>query len=107
MTETSNHMPKILVVDDDRFFLRQMVDILVDGGFKAQGVISGEQAMELMEDRKFQVIVTDVVDGGPQIPGDRHRCRDEGHVRDRTAAEGAHARQADACYLCQRGAIFR
>ncbi len=61
MTDSNNHMPAILVVDDDRFFLRHMVDILVDGGFKAQGVISGEQAMELMEDRKFQVIVTDVV----------------------------------------------
>jgi len=62
MTDSSNnHRPHILVVDDDRFFLRRMVDILVDGGFKAQGVTSGEQAMELMVDRKFQVIVTDVV----------------------------------------------
>jgi signal transduction histidine kinase/DNA-binding response OmpR family regulator len=54
-------MPNILVVDDDRFFLRQMVDILISGGFNAQGVISGEQAMELLKDHKFHVIVTDVV----------------------------------------------
>ena len=64
MTEsTDNHRPDILVVDDDRFFLRKMVDILSDGGFKAQGVTSGEQAVELMENHKFQVIVTDIVMG--------------------------------------------
>jgi len=61
MTEPSNHKPSILVVDDDRFFLRQMVDILSDGGFNARGVISGEQAMELLETTRFHVIVTDVV----------------------------------------------
>ena len=60
---TDNHRPRILVVDDDRFFLRQMVDILIDGGFKAQGVTSGEQALELLEDNKFKVIVTDIVMG--------------------------------------------
>lgn len=64
MTEsTDNHRPKILVVDDDRFFLRQMVDILSDGGFEVQGVTSGEQAVELLEDNKFKVIVTDIVMG--------------------------------------------
>ena len=61
MTDSSNHSPSILVVDDDRFFLRQMVDILSDGGFRAQGAISGEQAMEMLENGKFHVIVTDVV----------------------------------------------
>jgi len=64
MTESpNNHIPSILVVDDDKFFLRQMVDILSDGSFKAQGVTSGEQAMERLKDHKFQVIVTDVVMG--------------------------------------------
>jgi len=63
MTDSDNHKPNVLVVDDDRFFLRQMVDILSGGGFKAQGVISGEKALELLEDHKFQVIVTDVVMG--------------------------------------------
>lgn len=63
MTDPSNHKPNVLVVDDDRFFLRQMVDILSDGGFKVQGVTSGEQAMEMLEGHKFQVIVTDIVMG--------------------------------------------
>jgi len=64
MTDSpDNNRPSILVVDDDRFFLRQMVDILSDGGFKAQGVTSGEQAVELLENKKFKVIVTDIVMG--------------------------------------------
>ncbi len=63
MTEPDNHKPNILVVDDDRFFLRQMVEILSDGGFKAQGVTSGEKAVEMLVDHKFQVIVTDIVMG--------------------------------------------
>lgn len=61
MADPSNHRPGILVVDDDRFFLRQMVDILSEGGFSARGAASGEQAMELLEKQRFHVIVTDVV----------------------------------------------
>lgn len=61
MTDPTNHSPSVLVVDDDRFFLRQMVDILTDGGFRTHGVFSGEQAMELLDENSFQVIVTDVV----------------------------------------------
>lgn len=63
MTDPSKNKPNVLVVDDDRFFLRQMVDILTEGGFRAQGVASGEEALELLHERKFQVIVTDVVMG--------------------------------------------
>lgn len=61
MTDPSNHRPHVLVVDDDRFFLRQMVDVLTSGGFQAVGVSSGEEAMEVLKQKKFQVIVTDVV----------------------------------------------
>jgi len=61
MTDPSNHKPSVLVVDDDRFFLRQMVDILTVGGCEAEGVTSGEAAVEILENRKFQVVVTDVV----------------------------------------------
>ena len=63
MSEKPDHRPSILVVDDDRFFLRQMVDILTEGGFKTQGVNSGERAMELLKSARFQVIITDVVMG--------------------------------------------
>jgi signal transduction histidine kinase/FixJ family two-component response regulator len=63
MTDPTNNRPSILVVDDDRFFLRHMVDILTEGGFKTKGVASGELAVELMENQKFQVIVTDIVMG--------------------------------------------
>ena len=61
MTDPDNNRPSVLVVDDDRFFLRQMVDILSDGGFKVQGAPSGEKALELLSTTRFQVIVTDVV----------------------------------------------
>ncbi|UCF89395.1 MAG: response regulator, partial [bacterium] len=61
MTDPSNHRPHVLVVDDDRFFLRQMLDVLTSGGFQAVGVSSGEEAMEVLKQKKFQVIVTDVV----------------------------------------------
>jgi signal transduction histidine kinase/FixJ family two-component response regulator len=63
MTDSDNLKPSVLVVDDDRFFLRQMVDILSEGGFNAHGVTSGEQAMELLKENRFQVIVTDIVMG--------------------------------------------
>ncbi len=58
---TPSHRPGVLVVDDDRFFLQQMVDTLSDGGFNAQGVLSGDQALAALKDQKFQVVVTDVV----------------------------------------------
>ena len=61
MTDPDNNRPSVLVVDDDRFFLRQMVDILSEGGFKVQGAPSGEKALELLSTTRFQVIVTDVV----------------------------------------------
>lgn len=61
MTEQANHKPSILVVDDDRFFLRQMMDTLSEGGFEVQGADSGKKALELLADSRFQVIVTDVV----------------------------------------------
>jgi signal transduction histidine kinase len=63
MTDPSKNKPTVLVVDDDRFFLRQMVDILTEGGFRTEGAASGEEALELLHERKFQVIVTDVVMG--------------------------------------------
>jgi signal transduction histidine kinase/DNA-binding response OmpR family regulator len=57
----NGHTPRILVVDDDRFFLRQMVDILTDGGFEVEGATGGLEALENLQDGKFDVLVTDVV----------------------------------------------
>ncbi|MDT8395859.1 MAG: response regulator [bacterium] len=55
------HVPKVLVVDDDRFFLRQMVDILTGGGFDVEGVTGGVEALESLRDGQFDVLVTDIV----------------------------------------------
>ncbi len=57
----NGHTPRILVVDDDRFFLRQMVDILTDGGFEVKGATGGIEALEILQDGQFDVLVTDVV----------------------------------------------
>lgn len=58
--ETRSHHPRVLVVDDDRFFLRQMVDILGNVGFEVEGVESGAQALEKLLGNGFEVVVTDV-----------------------------------------------
>jgi signal transduction histidine kinase/DNA-binding response OmpR family regulator len=58
---TGNQHPRVLVVDDDRFFMRQMVDILDNGGFEVKGVASGAKALEQMRKADFEVVVTDVV----------------------------------------------
>ncbi len=58
---TDGHIPRILVVDDDRFFLRQMVDILTAGGFEIEGATGGMEALEKLQDGQFDVLVTDVV----------------------------------------------
>jgi signal transduction histidine kinase/DNA-binding response OmpR family regulator len=57
----NGHIPRILVVDDDRFFLRQMVDILTAGGFEIEGATGGMEALEKLQDGQFDVLVTDVV----------------------------------------------
>jgi signal transduction histidine kinase/FixJ family two-component response regulator len=56
-----NQRPRVLVVDDDRFFLLQVMDILDKGGFKVEGVESGAQALEKLNEGDFEVVVTDVV----------------------------------------------
>jgi len=59
--DTDNPRPGILVVDDDHFFLSQIVDILSDGGFRAEGAGSGAEALERLKTGDYQVVVTDVV----------------------------------------------
>ena len=59
--DADKRKPKILVVDDDRFFLRQMVDILLQGGFRPEGVLNGFDAREALLKNRFDVVVTDVV----------------------------------------------
>lgn len=59
--DTDNQQPRVLVVDDDRFFLRQMADILDNSGFETECVESGAEALEKMQEGIFEVVVTDVV----------------------------------------------
>ena len=60
-TDPDSKKPKVLAVDDDRFFLRQIVDILREGGFRPQGVENGADALKALKKDRFDVVVTDVV----------------------------------------------
>jgi signal transduction histidine kinase/DNA-binding response OmpR family regulator len=55
------YSPKVLVVDDDSFFLHQIVDILETGGFRVKGVDNGTVALEELSRDDFEVVVTEVV----------------------------------------------
>lgn len=60
---------KLLLVDDDRTLLEVMHEILTSGGFEVQAALSGETALEAMEDFDQEgslpdLIVTDVIMSG-------------------------------------------
>lgn len=46
----------VLVVDDDDDYRDAMVETLEDGGYRALGVASGEQALEAIHDEPFLVL---------------------------------------------------
>ncbi len=60
-------MARILVVDDDPFFLQVAADILRGAGFTPVPVSSGREAMKLLSAEPCEVVVTDVV--MPDISG--------------------------------------
>lgn len=49
------------MVDDDSFFLHQIVDILETGRFRVKGVENGTVALEELSRDDFEVVVTEVV----------------------------------------------
>jgi len=51
---------KVLVVDDEQPFVDTTVNRLVKRNIEAVGVLSGEQALELMKKRLFDVVVLDI-----------------------------------------------
>lgn len=51
----------VLVVDDDQAFLDETVDRLSSEGFLAFGVNNGQEALNLLEDRKYSLVITDLV----------------------------------------------
>ncbi len=51
---------RVLVVDDEVDFLETLVNRLKKRKFEAEGVTSGEAALELMKGKRFDVVVLDV-----------------------------------------------
>ncbi len=62
MTKTVEHKsPKILVVDDDRFFLENLLEVLRVCGLEAESASSGGEALEAIKRDDWDVVITDLV----------------------------------------------
>ena len=54
-------MHKILVVEDDRFFRDLFTDLLAGQGYDVSGASSGQEGLEMLETRAFDLVITDLV----------------------------------------------
>lgn len=68
--------PRVLVVDDDDG-IRDVVDIALNlvGGFDVTCASSGEEALSLLDDHSFDVVVLDVMMPGLDGPSTLRRMR--------------------------------
>jgi len=57
-------MPRILVVDDDPHVARTLVDLLGFHGHEAERAESGEQGLERLQQKAFDLVILDV-----RLPG--------------------------------------
>ncbi len=53
-------MARILVVDDDRDMEQMLVEFINGHGLKAAGCNSGAQALRLLQEKKFDIVLTDL-----------------------------------------------
>ena len=56
--------PKILVVDDDKNSLSGLVRLLEREGYEASGAISAYEALALLDNQRFDIVLTDI-----KLPG--------------------------------------
>jgi len=71
-------MARILVVDDDMFFLKFVRETLQQDGHQVVEAAGGIQAMELMETQAFDLLIVDVVmpdKGGIETMIDAHELK--------------------------------
>jgi len=54
-------MERILIVEDDSFFREVFTDLLQEDGFSVEVASSGEDALEMIATREYQLVVTDLV----------------------------------------------
>jgi diguanylate cyclase (GGDEF)-like protein len=52
---------RILAVDDQRYFRELLAGMLADEGFEAQTASSGEEALHILENTDFDIVLTDLV----------------------------------------------
>ncbi len=52
--------PRLLLVDDDKNTLDGLVKILSRDGFPVSGVQSGYEALDLLSEKKYDVVLTDI-----------------------------------------------
>ena len=58
------HKPKVLVADDERVIADTLAMILNQSGFHAKVAYTGEKALEMAEDFKPEMLISDVIMGG-------------------------------------------
>ncbi len=52
--------PRLLLVDDDKSALSGLTKILVSDGYSVAGVLSANEALNLLSEEKFDIIITDM-----------------------------------------------
>jgi len=52
---------KILVVEDETDARQIFIDILGDAGFDVKGVADGKEALTMMQDNKFDIVLLDII----------------------------------------------
>jgi len=54
-------MERILIVEDDCFFREVFTNLLKEDGYCVEVAVSGEEALEMISSREYQLVVTDLV----------------------------------------------
>lgn len=60
MSSSLTARPKLLIVDDDSAQMRAMCDTLDQEGYSVTGSTSAQQALQLMRDERFDLVITDL-----------------------------------------------
>ena len=64
--QKATERPLILIIEDEYFLQADVVNVLTNGGFEADAVHSGEEALALFASgtRPYKVLITDIRAGG-------------------------------------------
>ncbi len=83
-------MPKarILAVDDQRYFRELIEEFLVEEGFEAQTVSTGEEALHILENADFDVVLTDLLMPGMDGTELVHRVKQHNDEQDIVVVTG-------------------